>query len=367
MNSISISVIGAGNAGVTLAAHAKLAGAPDVRLYDRYPHETSLIAENNGEVELSGNIGIKGAAKLDLLTTDPAEVAAEANFFICDTPASAHADVMRTFAPYFKDGDVMMFHPGRTGAVLEARAILNEMGIRKSVTLIESQTLLYACRIVGASATVFGVKDTVSVAGEHPEDVQAAIDQLGQFVGRGIWKVESSVLSTSLANIGMLFHPAITLMNLARMQGSEPFMFYTDGASEVVAELIHDLDMEKLAVGAAYGISLENVPTWLRKTYGFEGSTVFDALQKNEAYHGLSAPSELATDAIRRLRYITEDVPCGLVPFSGLGEKAGVATPKMDAVIAFASQITGHDFRASGRTLKDLGISDMSVAKISSI
>jgi hypothetical protein len=48
-------------------------------------------------------------------------------------------------------------------------------------------------------------------------------------------------------------------------------------------------------------------------------------------------------------------------------ERRTVATPKMDAVIVFASQIAGHDFRASGRILKDLGISDMSVAKISSI
>lgn len=64
---------------------------------------------------------------------------------------------------------------------------------------------------------------------------------------------------------------------------------------------------------------------------------------------------------------VLESGDCGLVPFSGLGEKAGVATPKMDAVITFASQIAGRDFRASGRTLKDPGVSDMSVAKISSI
>jgi opine dehydrogenase len=367
MNTVKIAVIGAGNAGVTLAAHAKLMGAPDVRIYDRHPHETKLISDNDSQVELCGNIATTGTVRLDLLTTDPAEVSDGANFFNCDTPASAHADVMRTFAPHLDDGDVMMFHPGRTGAVLEARQILNEMGIRKSVTLIESQTLLYACRLQGVSATVFGLKETVSVAGENPEDVQAAMDRLGQYVGQGIWKVESSLLSTSLANIGMLFHPSITLMNLARMQGPDPFMFYTDGASELVSELIHGLDMEKIAVGAAFGVELDDVPTWLRQAYGVEGSSVFESLQKNRVYHGLAAPSGMDSDSIKRLRYITEDVPCGLVPFSCLGEKAGVPTPKMDSVIAMAGTVVGLDFRASGRTLEHLGLAGSSVSEIAAL
>jgi hypothetical protein len=54
MDSIRIAVIGADNAGVTPAAHAKLAGAPDVRLHDRHPHETKLVPKNGNRVELSG-------------------------------------------------------------------------------------------------------------------------------------------------------------------------------------------------------------------------------------------------------------------------------------------------------------------------
>ena len=89
-----------------------------------------------------------------MVTTDVEEVARDANFFLGDTPAIAHANVVREFSPYLEDGDVFMFHPGRTSAVLEAREILTEMNIRKSVQLIEAQTLLYGCRVTDTSANV---------------------------------------------------------------------------------------------------------------------------------------------------------------------------------------------------------------------
>jgi opine dehydrogenase len=367
MTDLKLAIIGAGNAGVTLAANSKLAGAPDVRLYDLYTHELSLISDNDNCVELRGNIDITGRAQLDLVTSDADEVANDANFFVCDTPANAHADVVRTFAPFLEDGDVFLFHPGRTGAVLEAREILNEMNIKKSVILLEAQTLLYACRVRGSSATVYGVKDSVSVAGEDPTAAKKAIDQLGQFVGNGRWRVEESVLTTSLGNIGMLFHPAVTLFNLSRIQGPDKFMFYTDGASELVASFIHKMDLEKLAVGHAYGVKLDTVQEWLGNSYGAEGATVFDALHNNVVYHGLAAPSHLTSEDIRHLRYIVEDVPCGLVPFSELGRKANVKTPHIDAIILLASATLSCDFRAEGLTLERLGLAGKSVAEISAI
>ena len=93
-STLKLAIIGAGNAGVTMAAHAKLAGVPRVSLYDRHDHELSIIAGNNNQIKLEGNISPQGIATIDLLTTDPAELARDSNFYICDTPAFSHAAVV---------------------------------------------------------------------------------------------------------------------------------------------------------------------------------------------------------------------------------------------------------------------------------
>jgi hypothetical protein len=64
-------------------------------------------------------------------------------------------------------------------------------------------------------------------------------------------------------------------------------------------------------------------------------------------------------------KYVTEDVPCGLVPMAALGDAAGVATPVIDGLIALSSSILGRDLtRTDGRTLDYLGLAGKSIEEI---
>src|ERR1700693_3188589 len=58
-------------------------------------------------------------------------------------------------------------------------------------------------------------------------------------------------------------------------------------------------------------------------------------------------------------KFITEDVPTGLIPMSALGAAAGVATPAIDALVELARKMTGKDFAAEARTLEHLGLGRM--------
>jgi len=49
-------------------------------------------------------------------------------------------------------------------------------------------------------------------------------------------------------------------------------------------------------------------------------------------------------------KFITEDVPTGLVPMSALGTAAGVRTPAIDALLEVVQSMTGKDFAAEART-----------------
>jgi opine dehydrogenase len=55
-------------------------------------------------------------------------------------------------------------------------------------------------------------------------------------------------------------------------------------------------------------------------------------------------------------RFITEDVPHGLVPLASLGRAIGVPTPVTDSLIELSCAFSQTDFRRDGRTLERLGL-----------
>lgn len=54
-------------------------------------------------------------------------------------------------------------------------------------------------------------------------------------------------------------------------------------------------------------------------------------------------------------RYVTEDVPQGLVMLESLGKALDIKTPVATALIEIANAALGQDFRKNGRTPERLG------------
>ncbi|NIA13904.1 MAG: hypothetical protein GWP08_07475, partial [Nitrospiraceae bacterium] len=63
-------------------------------------------------------------------------------------------------------------------------------------------------------------------------------------------------------------------------------------------------------------------------------------------------------------RYITEDLPCGLLPRAELGQLVGVPTRVIDGIVSIGSIVCREDYRQTGRTLKSLGLDGLSPEKI---
>jgi len=64
------------------------------------------------------------------------------------------------------------------------------------------------------------------------------------------------------------------------------------------------------------------------------------------------------------MRYLTEDIPCSLVPMSSIAKMFGVATPVMDALIALASTMHARDYWSEGRTVESLDIAGLTLKQI---
>ena len=358
-------VIGCGNAGATVAAHLTLLGEK-VSIYDVSEAQLAPIIANDNTITLQGNIDITGEAKIDLVTMDLAQAIEGAELIICTTAAHVHKHVAKDLIPHLKDGQIILLNPGRTGGVLEFRKIFKEGNCQADVLVVESQTILYACRRDGAVVNVFGKKRQVACSG-LPKTHLPRFEKIIQKVFPEFVVAEGSIWNTSLDNIGMLFHPTPTLLNLGRMESGIPFDYYIDGFSPSIAALVENLDNERLQVAKALGVTLPSAVQWLDKTYGAKGANLFEALQNNVSYQGIKAPQFRDVKDKLGLRYVIEDVPTGLVPFAELGKKLGVATPAISSIINLADVIYNADFTATGRNLSQLGLQDMNPEQIKNL
>jgi opine dehydrogenase len=366
MNNIKYAIIGGGNAGAAFACQVKFSGRK-VSLFDIVESQLKPIIDNDNVIEIEGNTHLKGSYKLDTVTTNINEAVLDATVLICTTPAHTHKHVAKSLAPILKDGQMILLSPGRTGGVLEFKKVLTDNGCTADVVIVESQTIPYACRKTEHTVHVFGIKKEIPCAGIPANKLDEFFSEVREvypvFVPakKGLWE-------TSLNNIGMLFHPTPTLFNMGRMESGVPFDYYIEGFTPSICEIVEKLDQERLEVAKALGIEdMPSVTEWLELNYNAKGDNLYEALQNNESYKGIKAPAFKNIEDKLGLRYVIEDVPSGLVPFSCLANKLGVKTPTIDMVVNLASNIYKKDFIENGRNLEQLGLENMSIEEIKSL
>lgn len=349
-----VAIIGAGNGGVCMGAYIALRGGK-VNIYDKFPQALENLKENKG-IELKG-VSLNGFAKFDVISVDIEEVIKNCELIMVVTPAFAHKDIAEACAQFLVDGQTIVLHPGRTGGAMEFYKTVKEINPSVNVNIAEAQTLIYACRRIGPTeAIIFGVKEKVSVAAIPSKDTEKVVVKLNEYYEQFV--PAENVLETSLLNIGAIFHPTPSILNVARMECKEDFQYYHEGITPSVGEILQKIDEERIKVADAFQITTVSTIEWLKQVYGVESNTIYDSVKLNKAYAGIAAPKSSST------RYITEDVPMSLTPISELGKLVKVETPVIDMIIRAASIIHNVDYRSTGRTMKRMGIAGMSSEEI---
>jgi opine dehydrogenase len=347
MKPIRVIILGAGNGGQAMAAAIALAGY-EVVLYDRFEEAIAPILKRKG-IELSG-VSTQGLAPLAKVTTDLKEALLEKGLILVVLPAFAHAYIAEQIAPLLRNDDMIILSPGSTGGALEFRKILSEHDAPKDVKLGETNTLIYACRISGpARVKILGVKNYLGVAAFPAKDTQALVEPLKELYPQA--HAEKNVFATGLNNLNPMFHVFPTLANLGWLEATHGnFRFYHDGVTASVAKLVEAVDRERMMLCQSLGIPTLSVIEWQKKFYGARGGSLPEILQSNRSYEEIKASPSKET------RFLTEDVPMGLVPMAEIAKIAGVPTPFMDSAILLASEIMGQDYKRTGRNLETMGL-----------
>lgn len=337
-----------------MAGHLGIMGF-EVRLYNRSLSRLVPVKVRQG-VDVTGE-GVDGFGPVALATDNAEEAIRGADVLMVVVPATGHADIARTCAPYLQSGQIVVLNPGRTFGAIEFQQVLRQAGCDVDVTIGEAQTFLYASRITGpGQVRIFRVKNSIPLATICAHRIPACLSVVRtafpQFVPG------DNVFKTSFNNIGAVFHPAIMMLNTGWVEDPADFEFYFQGVTPAVGTVLERLDAERVAVAGSLGFSAMSSREWLYFAYDAVGPNLREAMRANIGYRGILAPHHM------RMRYITEDVPCSLVPMSSIGRMMGVETPAMDALITLASTIHGRDYYTEGRNVEKLGIAKFDLKQL---
>jgi opine dehydrogenase len=358
---MKITVLGAG-AGGTAVAFDCAAHGHEVRLFDfpQFPDNIKAIASQGG-IHAEGDIS--GLSPIAYAGHDIDKALDEAEVIFVVGPAYSTEPFGEAVADRLRPGQTVIVSPSSCGGALAfkqaARLALDDDSIR----VAETSTLHYAVRLAEPGRIhVFLKLKAGNLLAALPGRHTAEILQLIADVYPGM-EPAHNVLQTSLQNANPIIHPAVTLANAARIEGTGGnFLFYEEGVSDSVGRMIEALDRERIAIGDQLGITILPDPEMgMRQGY---------MLASNYGAGYREAPGFLGIGAQPQLdhRYLNEDVGYGLVFMSRLARQVGVETPTMDSIIQITSVLMDRDYAAEAlRTPESLGIGGRSAEDLGSL
>jgi opine dehydrogenase len=341
----------------TIAADLTLKGL-SVNMFEMEQFASSMQKVfDTGEIEMTGVAG-RGKAKLNLVTTDLAAAIRDVEVIFIPLPGFTISNYAKLLAPHLTENQMVVIMPG-TLAALEFRQTLRASGNLKDIIVAEVGGLPFATRLIApGKVQTFHIRAVCALAaipGNKGPVVYEKIKGLYPFA------LKKTVIETGLGHLTPLLHPAGCLLNAGRIERSHgEFYMYEEGMTPSVVRVIEALDQERLQIGKRLEIDLPTgVDMMVESAYGPRG-TLWESLNGSAGLTPVKGPPSLEN------RYVTEDIPYGLVAWASIGDAVGVETPVMDALIALGAVIMGKDCWKEGRNLDKLGLAGMDWKQIKS-
>ena len=357
-----VAVLGGGNGGHAVAANLSLNG------YKVNFFELPQFAESfervlrTKEIRIEG-ISIDGTAKLNLATTDMQQAIKETEIIFVVTPAFGHKAMAEACAPFVQDGQIIVLMPG-SGGSLEFVKIFKQRKVKREITFAETCTLPYGARLKSSGHVSVFIHAVILPTGVFPSKrTNEVIPKLKQYYP--IITPAKDVMEAAINNPNPIVHPVATLLSATRIEHAKgEFYLYAEGMTPSVARAYESLNQERLSICKALGYQLyhwDNLEfrdynlgeTEEECRYRILNTSMDAAFGKDGIYAGI----KMKGPEYMKDRYVTEDVPYGMVLLSTLGNLLGVPTPTHDAVIQLSSVVNRTDYWRTGRGMKELDLS----------
>jgi opine dehydrogenase len=349
-----VAVLGAGSQGHAFAGFLGLQGC-DVSIVGRSGDKVSEIRSAGG-IEVEGHTS--GFAEIDpeAATTSVADGIEGRDVIFLVVPAYGHEYFARELVDAVEDGQQIVVGTDNFGS-LRMRHIFEEAGVTADVTIAGASISPFPGRShEPASVDIHGVKANVPLAAVPSSETAAVVETINPAFDPEVqFNPARDVFEVNLTNLNVPMHTTIALFNLTHIDRGDEWRFYGDGLTPAVERLITSLDDERLALGAGLDLDIPSLPALVDDMYEVcTGDTIMELLGESPIHKSGLGPTDL------EFRYLTEDVPYGLVPMASICDELGIDCPTIDAMVHLLSVGAGTDFEAEGVTTEELGLSGLS-------
>ena len=351
---MKIAMLGAGNAGCAVSADLTMHGHEVTLIktsHSMHADNFTFLQENNGKMTLNEFGDIK-TAYIHKMSRDVADIK-DAEIVIICIQTNFHEQLIERIAPYIQDGQILLINPGYLSTAYVLKHIKD-----KDIIIAEAESSFIDGRLMEPGHIRVGFRNVRNPIGIYPsarkEEAIAKLDQLGE---RFVYL--DSVVEAALHNPNLIVHTVGSVMSIPRIEKSKgDFCMYHEAYTRdnpATWRILEALDAEKMDVLEKLGFD--------RLSY-VESCKYRNSLDENEEAKEVflnyaEMPTRAKGPTVVDSRYISEDVPQGLVMMEALGKTLGVATPIASGLIAIASAALGLDLRAAGRTPEGLGIENV--------
>lgn len=342
---MNITVLGTGNGGTMIAADLSMKGhqvtlckTSDKLHNDHF--ESLLQTRKIQVVDLNRTYEVE----VEAVTRDLEFAVRGAELIIFYIQSNYHEELISKIAPYLVDGQTLLFEPG----ALSTCYVLKHC--QADLTIIEAESSPIDCRIISPGVVKVLFKNAINPFGVYPrshsEKANSVLTKL-----KYNHKLLSSVVEAALHNPNIIVHTVGAIFSIPRIEYSKgDYWMYREVFTPHIWNIVEALDSEKNDVLHALGFNkLAYVDACKERNFPNDdraSKEVFFDYAMNHSPAGPTVPDS---------RYITEDVPQGLVLLESLGKMVSVETPVCSSLINCASAALLTDFRSIGRTIDSLG------------
>lgn len=353
-----IMIYGTGHAGAAYAAYLGYTGH-EVHLFDTEEFKENLrYAQENGGLNMVQEV--EGFGKIKLATTDLKEAIRGVEIILVIAPGYAHKAVARTLAPCLTKEHIVALNPGSVYGAIEFKNELVKLGNTEDVTIAECCSSIFASRREPpGTVRIKGIKARMPVACFPANRIEYVGPKLKAVMKE--YEPSPNIIYSGFLDNNAIVHPITAMLNTGRIENQPgKFDFYWDGITPAVGKCMESIDQERVAVTAAMGYKQERMLELMHSFYDHYGSyggrdTLFKFFDHGYVNGG---PGSTGPTSMNH-RYVTEDIPYGIVPMADTARLFNVPTPTMDALIRITSIINEEDYMRTGRTLASLGLGDL--------
>lgn len=351
---MKVAIVGAGSIAFAMAAFVEQQGHA-ATLWSPSGARTGALAR--GE-PLVASGAIEGSFRPAV--ADSAErLIAGAEAIVVALPAYGHRHVIDRIAPFVASGQTVIVSSHASFGALYLSRLLSERGIAAPI-VAWGTTLLSGRQASSTEVRVNTVRQKVDLA-----TVPTAVSDQGLALCRTLFGDRfvdrSSLLAIALSNLNPQNHMGIALGNMTRMERGEAWG-QSQNVTPNVGRLLEALDRERIAIADVLGLQVRTIFDHFHLSFGVPMGPVSEM---NQAMHdaGKGGTGPATADS----RYVTEDVPFGLVVTARLGRLVARPADLHEAGIHLFSALYGRDFTAENDLLAALDFERMPLARLQAL